>query len=42
MWCKYHGRICRMVIDKETNRIRFIRRKKWLEMSARETERYIW
>lgn len=42
MWCMHHGRRSFMVIDKATGRIRFIRRRRWLEMSACELERFTW
>lgn len=42
MWVKYHGRTCIMVIDKNSSRIRFIRRRKWFDMTAAELEKYIY
>lgn len=42
MWCMYHGRRSFMAIDKSTGRVCFIRRRRWLEMSARELERFTW
>lgn len=42
MWCRYHGKICIMAIDKSTGRVRFIRRRRWFDMTAGELEKYIY
>lgn len=42
MWCRRRGHICFMAIDRSTGRVKFIRRRRWLEMPAAELERFTW
>lgn len=42
MWCRRRGRVCIMVTEKYTGKIRFIRRKAWFNMTDDEIEKYIW
>ena len=42
MWCRYRGRTCIMVLEKSSGRVRFIRRRRWFDMTSGELEAYIW